>query len=84
MKILMTELRKRQKTMLKNKNCDREPLQRELEQNQLGTNRLHEAVEKGLIPLDDSLKLRSHKLQARREEILLELAKCAANALRCR
>ena len=35
---------------------------------------LFEAVEKGLLPLADSLQQRAQKLKARREKILLEMA----------
>ena len=40
----------------------------------LGTDRLYEAVEKGLLPMDETLQQRAHKLQARRQEILIEIA----------
>ena len=36
--------------------------------------RLYEAVEKGLLPLDGSLQERVHKHQARRQDVLTELA----------
>jgi site-specific DNA recombinase len=36
--------------------------------------RLYEAVENGLIPLDETLKERAQKNKARREEILIEIA----------
>jgi site-specific DNA recombinase len=36
--------------------------------------RLFEAVETGHLPLDSALQQRSHKLQARRQELLLEIA----------
>ncbi len=38
------------------------------------TDRLYEAVEKGLLPLDSTLQERVHKHQARRQEILIEIA----------
>ena len=74
MKSMLTELRKRQKAMLHDKDAHRKPLQRELEQTQAGTMRLFEAVEKGLLPLDESLQQRAQKLKARKEEIMLEMA----------
>ena len=49
-------------------------LQRELDELQAATNRLFEAVEKGLLPLDATLQQRSHKLHTRRQELLLEMA----------
>ena len=41
----------------------------------LAQERLYEAVEKGLLPADDTLRVRAHKAQARRQEILLEVAR---------
>lgn len=49
-------------------------LQRELDQTTKATERLYEAVEQGVLALDDSLKDRSHKLQVRRQAILTEIA----------
>jgi len=39
------------------------------------TDRLYEAVEKGLLPMDSSLNERAHKHHARRQEILIEIAR---------
>lgn len=41
----------------------------------LGWGRLYEAVEKGLLDLDDTLRGRAQKLRARKEEVGLERAK---------
>jgi len=49
-------------------------LSRELDEVQKGTDRLYEAVEKGLLSLDSTLTERAHKLKARREAILIEIA----------
>ncbi|MDP1716636.1 MAG: recombinase family protein [Burkholderiales bacterium] len=49
-------------------------LTKELDQIGKGTERLYEAVEQGVLELNDSLKTRSHKLQARRQAILTEIA----------
>jgi len=49
-------------------------LSKELEQISEGTERLYQAVEQGVLELNDSLKARSHKLQARRQAILTEIA----------
>lgn len=46
----------------------------ELERNRQATERLYEAVESGLLPQDASLTERAHKLKARRQEILTEMA----------
>ena len=50
------------------------PLQKELETLRQGSDRLFEAVEKGFLPMDETLQQRAHKLQARRQEILIEIA----------
>ncbi len=49
-------------------------LNREFEENQKRTDRLYEAVEKGLFSLDPSLTERAHKLGAQRQAILTEIA----------
>ena len=48
-------------------------LKKELDTFQQRTDKLYEAVEKGLLPMDASLTERAHKLQVRRQEILLEI-----------
>jgi site-specific DNA recombinase len=40
----------------------------------VGSERLFEAVEKGFLPMDETLQQRAHKLQARRQEVLIEIA----------
>lgn len=49
-------------------------LSRELEEVQKRTDRLYEAVEKGLLSLDPILTERAHKLGAQRQAILIEIA----------
>jgi site-specific DNA recombinase len=49
-------------------------LRAELDQNQLASQRLFEAVEKGALPVDGVLAKRSRELQARRQALLLEVA----------
>jgi site-specific DNA recombinase len=49
-------------------------LSRDLEEVQKRTDRLYEAVEKGLLSLDPTLTERAHKLGARRQSILTEIA----------
>ena len=46
----------------------------ELERIRQATERLYEAVENGSLPMDASLTERAHKLKARRQEILTEMA----------
>ena len=50
-------------------------LSKELEGNKHQTDKLFEAVEKGFLPLNTSLHERVHKYEARRQEILMELAR---------
>lgn len=49
-------------------------LQRELTELETATNRLYEAVEKDLLPMDEMLRERAQKLKARREKVLIEIA----------
>ena len=49
-------------------------LKKELVELETATNRLYEAVEKGLLPMDDMLKVRAQKLKSRREAVLIEVA----------
>ena len=73
-KSILAELKKQIKAAQENEGQELKGLQRELDELQTATNRLFEAVEKGLLPLDITLQQRSHKLQARRQEILVEIA----------
>ena len=50
-------------------------LSKELEDIKQQTDKLFEAVEKGCIPLNTSLHERVHKHEARRQEVLMELAR---------
>jgi site-specific DNA recombinase len=50
-------------------------LKRELDKISIGQQRLYEAVEQGPLPMDDSLRMRSQKLKACREDLLMEMAK---------
>ena len=50
------------------------PLQKELNDLETATNRLYEAVEKGLLPMDETLRERAQKNKARREAVLIEIA----------
>ena len=49
-------------------------LRLEAEENRKATDRLFQAVEAGLLPLDGSLQDRAHTLKARREALLAEIA----------
>lgn len=72
--IMMQEMRKKQQDSQKNQIAKLKPLQKELETLKQSSERLFEAVEKGYLPMDETLQHRSHKLQTRRQEILLEIA----------
>lgn len=74
LKVMLAEFRKHQQSRLKDQEHDLKPLQRELDQVQAGTARLFEAVEKGLLPLDESLQQRIQELKAKKEEILRGMA----------
>jgi site-specific DNA recombinase len=50
-------------------------LSKELEDIKQQTDKLLEAVEKGFLPLNESLHERVHKHEARRQEVLMELAR---------
>ena len=73
-KVMLAELKKQIRAAQEGDSQEIKGLQRELDELQTATTRLYEAVEKGLLPLDATLQQRSHKLQARRQEILLEMA----------
>jgi site-specific DNA recombinase len=49
-------------------------LQKELTELETATNRLYEAVERDLLPMDDLLRTRAQKLKARRDAVLIEIA----------
>ena len=49
-------------------------LQKELAELEVATNRLNEAVEKDLLPMDEMLRTRAQKLKSRRDAVLLEMA----------
>ena len=74
LKLMLTELRKLQKAKTNDQEELQKPLNRELAEIQASTNRLYEAVEKGLLPQDEFLQQRAQKLKARREEVIQELA----------
>ena len=50
-------------------------LRRVLDATKSGLERLYDAVERGVLPEDDTLRARAHKLQARRQDTLVEIAK---------
>ena len=66
-----------QESMRKNREGDQaklSSLSKELGDLKAKSDRLFEAVEGGFLPMDGTLQERAHRLQARRQEILLEIA----------
>ena len=47
-------------------------LKKELVELETATNRLYEAVEKGLLPMDDLIKVKAQKLKSRRCSLKLQ------------
>jgi site-specific DNA recombinase len=74
-KLMLEALVKRQRAARTVEDTKLVALKRELDKVANGQTRLFEAVEKDLLPMDDSLRVRAQRLKARREEILLEIAK---------
>ena len=74
----MKEMLREMKLHLKNAQSRQDdvlgPLQKELTELETATNRLYEAVEKGLLPMDEMLRDRAQKNKARREAVLIEIA----------
>ena len=74
-KNMLRELQTRLKAAKEDHNEELKKLSRELEEIKKGPDNLSEAVEKGKLPINDSLTERVHKHQARRQEILIEMAR---------
>ncbi len=73
-KTLIAELRK---TMTKGRSKEDEELarlKREIDSTDNALNKLYEAVEKGLLPLDETLQARAQGHKGRREALLVEMA----------
>jgi site-specific DNA recombinase len=51
------------------------PLRKEFDRVTTGLDRLYQAVGEGALSIDETLRSRSHKLKARRSEVLTEMAK---------
>jgi septation ring formation regulator EzrA len=72
---MLQKLKNRLKSAQSEGQAELATLSKELKDIESGTERLYEAVERGVIQLDDStLQQRLHKLKVRRESILVELA----------
>ena len=73
-KAMLSDMKKEIKAAQESQDDDLKKLTKELGELKTATDRLYEAVEKGLLPLNSSLQERSHKLQARKQELLIEIA----------
>ena len=71
---MLKEFRERLKNARSKHDDQLGKLKKELDAVQAATDRLYEAVENGFLPMDVTLKERVHKHQARRQEILTEMA----------
>lgn len=67
---MLQEMKQHLKTANSGQDDTLRTLKKELVELETATNRLYEAVEKGLLPMDDMLKVRAQKLKARREAVL--------------
>ena len=72
--VMMKELQHNLKNSRTDHDDQLKKLMKELDAVKQQRERLYEAVEKGLFPLDSTLQERVHKLQTRRQEILTEMA----------
>ncbi len=72
--VMMKELQKNLKHSRTEHAEQLKELTKELDALKGQTDRLYEAVEKGLLPLDGTLQERVHKHQTRRQELLTEMA----------
>jgi|CXWL01.1.fsa_nt_gi DNA invertase Pin-like site-specific DNA recombinase len=73
-KTMLSDMKKQIKAAQASQDDGLKKLTKELDEIKTATDRLYEAVEKGFLPLDASLQERSHKLQARKQELLIEVA----------
>jgi len=74
LKEMLGELRARLKKAQAGHDDRTNVMQRELVELEQGTTRLYEAVKKGFLPMDETLRARAQKLKARRETLMIDLA----------
>lgn len=72
---MLQEIKKRLQSEREDHSEELKELSRELEEIKKRTDNLYEAVEKEKLPLDESLKERVRGHQARRQEIIIEMAR---------
>lgn len=73
--VMLKELARRRRAARTVEDTQLLQLRRDLDKASLGLQRLYEAVEDGALTMDDTLRSRAQKLQAKRGEILTEMAK---------
>jgi len=73
-KAILADKKKQIKAAQESQDDGLKKLTKDLEKIKKTTERLYVALEKGFLPLDSSLQERSHKLQARRQELLIGIA----------
>ena len=73
-KTMLADMKRQIKAAQENQGEGLKKLTKELDEIKTATDRLYEAVEKGFLPLDASLQERSHKLNARKQELLIQVA----------
>ena len=74
-KLMLEELIKRRRAARTVEDTTLLTLRKELDHLTKGLDHLYEAVEQGLLLTDETLRARAHKQQAKRQEILLQIAK---------
>ncbi len=74
LKEMLRELKIRLKKSQSGQNDQARTLRRELAELEAATGRLYEAVEKGIFPMDDTLRGRAQTLKGKRDAVLIELA----------
>ena len=71
---MLEGLRKRLRRSQTDQEGKLKQLTKEVESLQHRSNQLYEAVEKGLLPMDETLTTRANKIQAQRQALLVEIA----------
>jgi len=78
--LMLRELQRRQRAARTVENTRVLKLRKELDRATEACNRLFDAVERGVLPMDELLRTRAQRLQARRQDVLLELAQAQDRA----
>ncbi len=73
--LMLKEMQRRQRASRTVEDGQLIKLKKELDSVSAGLTNLYDAVAKGLMPLDDTLREHSHQMKARRDNVLLEMGK---------